>query len=166
MPAENVTLYAIWAAKTDLVLTANSASLNFNGDPQSVSGFTGSISGLTYGGTTTAGATGTNPGQYTATFTNTSGLVITQSGTDVTDRYNVSFAPGTLTINPRVSYINGATGAEYAYEWVTYGTGDATYSITPAQNVTVGTTHYYWTGTWDRPAANDLTANTTITAPV
>ena len=62
MPAENVTLYAIWAAKTDLVLTANSASLNFNGDPQSVSGFTGSISGLTYGGTTTAGATGTNPG--------------------------------------------------------------------------------------------------------
>jgi hypothetical protein len=82
----------------------------------------------------------------------------------VTDRYNVSFVTGTLTINPRVSYINEVTGAEYAYEWVAYGTGDATYSITPAKNVTVGTTNYYWTGTWDIPAANDLIANTTITA--
>ncbi len=164
MPAANVTLYAVWAAKTNLVLTANSTALNYNGSAQSVSGFTGNVSGLTYGGTTTAGVTETNPGQYAATFTNTSGLIITQSGTDVTERYNVSFVPGTLTINPRVSYINGATGTEYAYEWVAYGTGDATYSITPDQNVTVGTVNYYWTGTWDIPTANDLIANTTITA--
>ncbi|MEN6339552.1 MAG: InlB B-repeat-containing protein, partial [Clostridiaceae bacterium] len=87
MPAADVTLYAIWADKMDLVLTANSVALNYNEEAQSVTGFTGNISGLTYGGTTTAGASGTNPGQYTATFTGQTNLVILQSGTDVTDRY-------------------------------------------------------------------------------
>ncbi|MPM16370.1 hypothetical protein SDC9_62749 [bioreactor metagenome] len=163
MPGSNLTLYAVWAAKTAVTLTANSASLNYDGSPRSVSGISASVSGLTVE-VTTAGATGTNPGVYPTSFVNQAGLVLKSGGVDVTERYTVSWANGSLTINPQVTYRVSANSAVIGTEWVAYGTGDATYNVTPPANVTVSEETYYWLGTYSPATANDLTANTTIYA--
>ena len=80
--------------KADAVVTANSDNTKvYNGASQSVTDF--SVAGLVNGETAsvltcvTAGATGTNAGNYTSTA----------SGTD--DNYKLSFVDGTLTINQR-----------------------------------------------------------------
>ncbi|NLI52871.1 MAG: InlB B-repeat-containing protein, partial [Clostridiales bacterium] len=163
MPSADLTLYAVWAAKTALTLTANSATVNYDGTLKSVSGITPSIAGLIVSGTT-AGASGTEPGVYATSFTNQAGLVLTSDDQDVTERYAVSWAGGALTVNPKVTYIVSATGAVIGTEWVAYGTGDATYNVTPPQSVTSGGINFYWTGAYNPATANDLTANMTITA--
>ena len=95
---ENKTFTANWEKKTDLTLTANGASVTYNGKEQSVSAFTSDIDGLTFENVT-AGAKGTKAGEYAANFVNQSGLVIKDStGTDVTERYSVTFVPAKLTI--------------------------------------------------------------------
>ncbi|PKM38579.1 MAG: hypothetical protein CVV04_14460, partial [Firmicutes bacterium HGW-Firmicutes-9] len=163
MPSSNLTLYAVWAEKTALTLTANSATRNYDGSVKSVSGITPSIAGLTIQNTT-AGASGTNPGVYATTFTDQAGLVILSGGVDVTEQYTVSWVDGALTINPQVTYRASANGAVIGTEWVAYGTGDATYNVTPPQSITVGATNFYWLGTYNPASANDLTENTTIYA--
>jgi hypothetical protein len=57
MPEGNLTLYAVWAAKTPVTLTANSATYAYNGNARSVSGISASVGSLTIENTT-AGATG------------------------------------------------------------------------------------------------------------
>ncbi|MEZ4509911.1 MAG: InlB B-repeat-containing protein, partial [Eubacteriales bacterium] len=110
MPSSNLTLYAVWAEKTALTLTANSATRDYDGSAKSVSGITPSIAGLTIQNTT-AGASGTNPGVYATSFTNQAGLVILNGGVDVTEQYTVSWVDGALTINPQVTYRASANGA-------------------------------------------------------
>jgi uncharacterized repeat protein (TIGR02543 family) len=163
MPSANLTLYAVWAAKTALTLTANSATQNYDGTVKSVSGITASVAGLTIQNTT-AGASGTNPGVYATTFTNQAGLVLKSGTVDVTERYTVTWVNGSLTINPQVTYRASANGALIGTEWVAYGTGDATYNVTPPQSISVSGTNFYWLGTYSPATANDLTANTTIYA--
>jgi len=120
------TFTASWKEKTPLTLTANSATVSYNGAEQSVTGFTGSISGLTYENLT-AGATGTASGEYTSNFANQSSLVIRDNGINVTDQYNVSYVTGKLTIN------KAALTATAANRSMTYG--DTT-TLTPAESVT------------------------------
>ena len=80
--------------KADAVVTANSDNTKvYNGASQSVTDF--SVAGLVNGETAsvltgvTAGATGTNAGNYTSTASGTAG------------NYNLSFVDGTLTISQR-----------------------------------------------------------------
>ena len=49
-------------------------------------------------------------------------------------------------------------------EWVAYGTGDATYGVSPAQTVLFGGATYYWLDTYTPVTADNLTGNTTIYA--
>ncbi|MEA4938097.1 MAG: InlB B-repeat-containing protein [Christensenella sp.] len=170
MPASDVKLYAVWGTKTALTITSNGDTFGFDGSAHSVSGFTASESGLLLENIS-AGASGTNPGEYTAAFTGKENLVILRASdrVDVTDQYTVTWVEGTLTINPLVSYVDSINGDEYASEHVTFGTGDASYSTTPPSNVTDSTgNRYYWDGTYDvapgDPAATDLRGNLTITA--
>ena len=100
MPSADLTLYAVWAQKTALTLTSNSATYNYDGSLKSVSGITPSIAGLTIEGTT-AGASSIVPGEFPADFSNQAGLVIRSGGEDVTEQYDVSWATGSLTVNPR-----------------------------------------------------------------
>jgi uncharacterized repeat protein (TIGR02543 family) len=125
MPDADVVIYAVWAEKTALTITANS-DLNkiYNGNPQSVSGFTGDVSGLTYEGTT-AGVTATDAGTYTAAFSNQAGLIIRQNGTDVTDRYTVTWVEGAMVIAKKSVTVTADDRS------MTYGDADAT----PAEGV-------------------------------
>ncbi|MEN6637221.1 MAG: InlB B-repeat-containing protein, partial [Clostridiaceae bacterium] len=163
MPGSDLTLYAVWAPKMALTLTANSSTQNFDNTEKSVSGITPSIPGLTIENAA-ASASGTIPGVYGTSFTNQAGLVIKSGGVNVTDRYTVTWAAGSLTINPLVTYRASADGSLIGTEWVAYGTGDATYNVTPLQNINVGSEKYYWLGTYSPATANDLIANTTIYA--
>ena len=163
MPGNDLTLYAVWAPKMALTLTANSAAQNYDGTAKSVSGITPSVSGLAIENAT-ASATGTNPGVYATSFANQAGLVLKSGGVDVTNRYTVTWVAGSLTINPQVTYRASADGSLIGTEWVAYGTGDATYNVTPQPSITVSGDKYYWLGTYSPATANDLTANTTIYA--
>ncbi len=163
MPSSDLTLYAVWAAKTALILTANSSTQNYDGTEKTVSGITPSVAGITVENTT-AGASGTNPGVYATSFTNQAGLVLRSGGVDVTEQYTVTWADGALTVNPQVTYRASADGSLIGTEWVAYGTGDATYNVTPPQSISVSGTNFYWLGTYNPATANDLTDNTTIYA--
>jgi hypothetical protein len=90
--------------------------------------------------------------------------VLKDGGLDVTERYTVSWADGSLTIDPVVTYVNSANGFIIGSESVAYGTGSATYAVTPPQNVTVAGVNYYWTGSYDPATATNLTDNITINA--
>ncbi len=160
---EDKTFTANWAEQTALTLTANSAVYNYDAAVKSVSGITPSIAGLTIEGAT-AGASGIAPGVYQTNFQNQENLVILDGGEDVTERYAVSWVNGSLTVNPRVMYRADASGELLGTEWVAYGTGDATYSVTPPQNVSYNGVNYYWLGAYNPASAEDLTENTTIYA--
>ncbi len=168
MPARDLTLYAVWADQIPLDLTSNGKNVNYNAAPQSVDGYTASIATIDITGIS-AGVTQTDPGVYTAAFNDKDALVITRGGVVVTEQYDVSWIEGTLTINPRVSYIDNINREEYASEFVAYGTGDARYLVTPPANVTDGEGKiYYWDGTYSvsagDPTASDLKENFEITA--
>jgi uncharacterized repeat protein (TIGR02543 family) len=89
MPNSDLTLYAVWAAKTPLTLTAASATLSYDGTEKSVSGIVPSISGLTVEGAT-AGASGTEPSRYPTSFQDQNALVLKNGDDDVTERYTVT----------------------------------------------------------------------------
>ena len=136
MPGNDLTLYAVWAPKMALTLTANSTTKNYDGTEKSVSGITPSVSGLTIENAT-ASATGTNPGVYATSFANQAGLVLKSGGVDVTNQFTVTWVAGSLTVNPQVTYRASADGSLIGTEWVAYGTGDATYNVTPPPSITV-----------------------------
>ena len=170
MPNHDVTLYAVWGTKTTLTLTSNGDNFDYDGSNHSVSGFTSTESGLTFENIS-AGATGKEPGEYTAAFTGKDSLVIkrTSDSAVVTDQYTVSYNEGTLTIDPQVVYMDSVNNAQYASEHVAFGTGDASYPTNPPSNVTDSSgKRYYWNGTYDvmpgSAAASDLRGNLVVKA--
>ncbi|MBE6918097.1 MAG: VWA domain-containing protein [Ruminococcaceae bacterium] len=97
---KDVTYVAQYAEKGTVTVTANSATLAYNGSAQSVSGYTvaGLPSGYTLNGLT-AGASRTDVGSTTSSFTGTA-KILDADGNDVTYQFTVSTVPGTLTITP------------------------------------------------------------------
>lgn len=79
---ENV-LYATWIEKTVITLVANSNSVTYNGEAQSVEGFGDVADGYTISNLT-AKATGTNVGEYTTKIEGTA--KVTKGGEDVTEK--------------------------------------------------------------------------------
>ena len=94
---ENV-LYATWIEKTVITLVANSNSVTYNGEAQSVEGF-GDVADGYIVSDLTAKATGTNVGEYTTKIEGTA--KVTKEGKDVTEKVVVNVVPGKLTISRR-----------------------------------------------------------------
>ena len=94
---ENV-LYATWIEKTVITLVANSNSVTYNGEAQSVEGFGDVADGYTISNLT-AKATGTNVGEYTTKIEGTA--KVTKGGEDVTEKVVVNVVSGKLTISRR-----------------------------------------------------------------
>ena len=94
---ENV-LYATWIEKTVITLVANSNSVTYNGEAQSVEGFGDVADGYTISNLT-AKATGTNVGEYTTKIEGTT--KVTKGGEDVTEKVVVNVVSGKLTISRR-----------------------------------------------------------------
>ena len=85
----------------EVTLTAKSATATYDGTPKNVSGYDCSVEGLTFEGIT-AGATGTNVGEYQATFnTNPEDPEFPKNKLDTTGNYIVAaVVPGLLEITP------------------------------------------------------------------
>ena len=80
-----------------VTLTANSGNETYDGTEKTVTGFTSSLSGLTFTGVTASGS-GTNVGSYDVTF---SGVTVNETK-DSTGNYVVTgITNGTLTITPK-----------------------------------------------------------------
>ena len=94
---ENV-LYATWIEKTVITLVANSNSVTYNGEAQSVEGFGDVADGYTISNLT-AKATGTNVGEYTTKIEGTA--KVTKGSEDVTEKVVVNVVSGKLTISRR-----------------------------------------------------------------
>ena len=94
---ENV-LYATWIEKTVITLFANSNTVTYNGEAQSIEGFENVADGYTISGLT-AKATGTNVGEYTTEIKGTA--KVKKDGQDVTEKVVVNVVPGQLTISKR-----------------------------------------------------------------
>ena len=81
----------------EVTLTANSGTETYDGTEKTVAGFTPSVEGLTFAGTVSASASGTNAGEYDVTF---SGVTLNETK-DTTGNYVVTeTTDGKLTINP------------------------------------------------------------------
>ncbi len=102
----NATYTAQFAQKTAITLTANSATVTYDGTEHSVTGFSGLPAGLTLNGVSASGK-GTNAGNYNVTFT-TGTVQILDGAADVTDHYMISYTNGKLTINPKAVTITVA----------------------------------------------------------
>ena len=94
---ENV-LYATWIEKTVITLVANSNTVTYNGEAQSIEGFKDVADGYTVSGLT-AKATGTDFGEYKTEIKGTA--KVTKDGKDVTEKVVVNVVPGQLTISKR-----------------------------------------------------------------
>ena len=94
---ENV-LYATWIEKTVITLVANSNTVTYNGEAQSIEGFKDVTDGYTITGLS-AKATGTDFGEYKTEIKGTA--KVTKDGKDVTEKVVVNVVPGQLTISKR-----------------------------------------------------------------
>lgn len=113
-------------------LTANSATVPYNGSEQIVSGFTGAPEEADFSAIT-VGAKGTNAGKYDAIFPkNTVGTV------DGTGKYIVTEATdGSLTISPRPVKLKANSG-EFAYDGTPKSVSDFTCWDVATQNELTG----------------------------
>ena len=108
-------------------LEANSKTVPYNGQEQSVSGFTGAPEGVTFEGLTTPSAAGTDAGTYPVNFEQDK----TKPGyplnkVDTTEKYIVTAAnPGTLTINKRSVTLTSGSG-EKVYDGTALTNGTVT----------------------------------------
>ena len=136
---ENV-LYATWIEKTVITLVANSNSVTYNGEAQSVEGFGDVADGYTISNLT-AKATGTNVGEYTTKIEGTA--KVTKGGEDVTEKVVVNVVSGKLTISRRNVTLTSAsdekvydgnplTNGTVTAEGFVEGQG-ATYGVTGSQ---------------------------------
>ena len=135
-------LYATWVKKTVIEVTANSNTLQYNGEEQKVEGFKVVTAGYEVTGLK-AEAKGTNFGTYDTVITDTA--TVTKGGVDVTDKVIVNVTKGTLTISKRdVTLTSGSASRVYNKEALTNGevtvSGDgfaknegATYAVTGSQ---------------------------------
>ena len=135
-------LYATWVKKTVITVTANSNTLQYNGEEQKVEGFTVVTAGYEVTGLK-AEAKGTNFGTYDTVITGTA--TVTKGGVDVTDKVIVNKINGKLTISKRdVTLTSGSASRVYNKEALTNKevtvSGDgfakdegATYTVTGSQ---------------------------------
>ena len=142
-----VTYTAQYEQQGEITVQANSKTVTYTGNMQTVSGYT--ATGLPEGFTLedlTATASGTDAGSYPVQVTGTA-VIKDQSGNDVTDRFIVNRADGTLLIEKRNVTLTSATAQkEYDGTPLTNNTvtvsGDgwadgegATYNVTGSQLV-------------------------------
>ena len=109
---ENNTLYASWVKKKEITVEANSRTVTYNGEEQSVSGFkTLEIDGYTVSGiTASASGTDVKAGGYE---TVTGGTVkVTKDGKDVTDRVKVKIIKGKLIIEKKALTFTGESASK------------------------------------------------------
>ena len=135
-------LYATWVKKTVIEVTANSNTLQYNGEEQKVEGFKVVPAGYEVTGLK-AEAKGTNFGTYDTVITGTA--TVTKGGVDVTDKVIVNKINGKLTISKRdVTLTSGSASRVYNKEALTNKevtvSGDgfakdegATYTVTGSQ---------------------------------
>ena len=135
-------LYATWVKKTVIEVTANSNTLQYNGEVQKVEGIKDVTAGYEVTGLT-AEAKGTNFGTYDTVITGTA--TVTKGGVDVTDKVIVNKINGKLTISKRdVTLTSGSASRVYNKEALTNKevtvSGDgfakdegATYTVTGSQ---------------------------------
>ena len=110
-------LYATWVKKTVIKVTANSNTLQYNGEEQKVEGFKVVTAGYEVTGLK-AEAKGTNFGTYDTVITGTA--TVTKDGVDVTDKVIVNVNKGTLTISKRdVTLTSGSASRVYNKEALT-----------------------------------------------
>ena len=135
-------LYATWVKKTVIEVTANSNTLQYNGEEQKAEGVKVVTAGYEVTGLK-AEAKGTNFGTYDTVITGTA--TVTKGGVDVTDKVIVNVNKGTLTISKRdVTLTSGSASRVYNKEALTNKevtvSGDgfakdegATYTVTGSQ---------------------------------
>ena len=102
-------LYATWVKKTVIEVTANSNTLPYNGEVQTVEGFKNVTAGYTVEGLT-AVAEGKDFGTYKTNITGTAR--VTKDGVDVTDKVIVNVNKGTLTISKREVTLTSETASK------------------------------------------------------
>ena len=105
---ENI-LYATWIEKTVITLVANSNTVTYNGEAQSIEGFKDVTDGYTITGLT-AKATGTDFGEYKTEIKGTA--KVTKDGKDVTEKVVVNVVPGQLTISKREVKLTSETASK------------------------------------------------------
>ena len=104
-------LYATWVKKTVIEVTANSNTLQYNGEVQKVEGIKDVTAGYEVTGLK-AEAKGTNFGTYDTVITGTA--TVTKGGVDVTDKVIVNKINGKLTISKRdVTLTSGSASKVY-----------------------------------------------------
>ena len=135
-------LYATWVKKTVIKVTANSNTLQYNGEVQKVEGIKDVTAGYEVTGLT-AEAKGKDFGTYNTEITGTA--KVTKGGVDVTDKVIVNKINGKLTISKRdVTLTSGSASRVYNKEALTNKevtvSGDgfakdegATYTVTGSQ---------------------------------
>ena len=102
-------LYATWVKKTVIEVTANSNTLQYNGEVQKVEGFKVVTAGYEVTGLK-AEAKGTNFGTYDTVITGTA--KVTKDGVDVTDKVIVNKINGKLTISKREVTLTSETDSK------------------------------------------------------
>ena len=102
-------LYATWVKKTVIEVTANSNTLQYNGEVQKVEGFKEVTGGYVVTGLT-AVAEGKDFGNYDTEITGTAR--VTKDGVDVTDKVIVNVTKGTLTISKREVTLTSQTDSK------------------------------------------------------
>ena len=102
-------LYATWVKKTVIEVTANSNTLQYNGEVQKVEGIKDVTAGYEVTGLT-AVAEGKDFGTYDTVITGTAR--VTKDGVDVTDKVIVNKINGTLTISKREVTLTSQTDSK------------------------------------------------------
>ena len=153
-----------------VTLTANSNTVTYNGEEQSVSGFTASVENLTFADTVTAGGSGTDAADYEVTF----GGVTVNETKDTTGNYVVTETiTGTLAISKKALTITaGSSAKNYDGTELTYGeysatnlgTGDVLEAVTVTGGRTdVGSSDNVASAAVIKKGETDVTANYEIT---
>ena len=174
--------------KRPVTFTGETAARQYTGNEIELTGVTvssGENTGLVNGHThnVTYSAKGTEVGSYPGTITAKGSVKITAGGTDVTENYDITTTPGTLTVTPkpyRVTYVfawpgGGAApagaptppaavtvnrGANYTVSTEDYDEYNIPYGIAPNGNVI---TVLRFQG-WDRTGTiNNIRSDVTIT---
>ncbi len=102
--------------RIQLTLTGGSGEVAYTGKEQSVTTYTPSVQGLTITGVSYA-ARGTNPGEYPGAFSGQESIRIEKDGQDVTAQYEVTYAPGKLTItNPEARFVIATDSEQKVYD--------------------------------------------------
>lgn len=97
----DVTDGSLTITKRNIVVTANDVTVPYDGNPHGGNGCT--ADNLVEGHNVTATITGseTNVGVYKGKLDPSNATITNQSGTNVTNNYNIAYVPGTLTITKR-----------------------------------------------------------------